>query len=141
MAWRTPKTDWSERYDASGAYIGDWFGADDYLRIKENLAVLHKLTLGFYPNTDPLPNMPDVTVESFGYASTIDALERSIDTLLDGAFNPGIPGTKTWLGNAPGPRSDDLNRIEGACATLYASLSARKAILRKLSFKLGGGDF
>lgn len=141
MAWQTPKTDWAERYAEDGTYAGDYFNASDYQRIKGNLEHLKSMVDSLYTNTGTLPEIPDVTVASFGYASTINALERSLDTLVSVSFDPGIPDTKTWVPNAAGPRSADLNRIESSCLSLYRMLISQAAGQPKLSFELGGSDF
>ena len=140
MSWQQPKTDWAVRYDEGGAYAGDYFEAEDYERIRGNLLYLQQLAQSMYPATE-LPEIPQVTNASFGYASTIDVLERALDALADGTFDPGIPARKHWEANAPAPLAEDLNRIEGSCLQLYGTLMAQANACPRVPFILGGVQF
>lgn len=140
LAWQTPKTDWKVTYDESGNYQGDYFEAADYQRIKGNLEYLAGLAAPLF-GAVTLPAIPDVTEQSYGYASYINALEQSIETLKDATADPGLPATKTWQGNAEAPLWSDLNRIESAILTLYLVYTAAENALPKLSFEMGGSDF
>lgn len=141
MAWQTPKTTWAERYDYKGVYLGDYFEAEDYQRIKGNLLYLKQLADDVNQMPAELPDIPDVTVASFGYAKTINALERSIDALVKVSYNPGVQATKTWVGGSAGPRAADLNRIESTCLALYNVLFQQAAARPMLAFELGGSSF
>lgn len=142
MAWVTPKTDWKETYSADGTYTGDWFNASDYARIKGNLEHLNVLCGEVYAPGEGFPDIPEVTGASYAYASTIDVLERALDALTTGGrYDPGVQPTKHWGGNAPGPRAEDLNRIESACVALYTALNAAIKIRVKLAFQMGGSKF
>lgn len=142
MAWTTPKTDWKETYTPTGAYAGDWFGVEDYLRIKGNLEYLNDQATIIFGLSQTFPTIPTVTYTDFAYASTIDVLERALEDLTTGTrFNPGIPATKTWRGNDIGPRSSDLNRIESACLKLNDLMTAALSIRVKLAFQMGGSKF
>lgn len=88
-----------------------------------------------------LPNIPNVTTQSYLYTSTINALERSLDALANGTFDPGIDARKTWIDNAPGPKAEDLNRIEKSCLKIYETLNAQQKVLPRLAFTLGGVQF
>ena len=136
MAWQEPKVDWAARYDTGGNYIGDYFNANDYQRIKGNLEYLAELAEMLCVAPEPL-GIPDVTTANFGFASTVNALETSFDKLLACAFDPGIPARKTWVGNSVGPSAADLNRIESSCQQLYDVLTQQAAARRVLSFTLG----
>lgn len=138
MAWQTPKTDWIG-YSVDGEYFGDKFNASDYQRIKGNLEELKALADTMWP---PITlNIPNVTAASFGYASYINALERSLDAFAAGTFDPGIPPRKTWQGNGYAPNAEDLNRIEKSCLDFYEILQAQKQALPRLAFTLGGVQF
>ena len=140
MAWQTPKTDWAVRLDENGNYLGDYFEVSDYHRIKGNLQFLQRYGESLFSEI-VLPKIPAVTVESFGYASTINALERSLDAIRDATVNPGIPETKTWSGNSAAPLYSDLNRIEGATLLFYEIFQLTEKNLPKLAFEMGGSDF
>lgn len=136
MAWQIPKTDWTVTYDTEGNYTGDYFNTVDFQRIKGNLEYLAGLAEMLCVAPEPL-NIPAVTTASFGLASSINALETSLDKLLACAFDPGIPARKTWVGNSVGPSAADMNRIEGSCQQLYDILTQQAAARRILSFTLG----
>ena len=134
MAWQTPKTDWAARYDTDGRYTGDYFSAGDYQRIRGNLMDLAEQAAA------ALPEIPDVTTASFGYASSINALERSLDALLTaGAVDLGLEARKTWQPNRPAPLAEDLNRIERSCLLLQQALENQAAMRPKLAISLGKG--
>ena len=139
MEWQEPKTDWKVEFDTAGSYIGDYFNATDYQRIKNNLLYLKNLAETMY-RIISFPSIPDVTAASFGYASTIDALERALDALADGTFDPGIQERKHWEANAPAPSAEDLNRIESSCMQMFGTLSGQAKCLPHLSFILGGAE-
>lgn len=140
MAWQTPKTNWKVAYDANGNYIGDYFNAEDYQRIKGNLLVLKDMADELY---DPisLPDIPDITAISFFFETVINALERSIDAIVDGSTNWGFEPTKTWYGNDNAPLFVDINRIEKTCLKLFNGLTNQKRALKRLAFILGGVQF
>ena len=140
MAWQTPKTDWAVRYDTDGHYTGDYFGAGDYQRIRGNLLYLAEQAAGTLHMDAGLPDIPDVTDASFGYAGTINALERSLDALLDaGAVDLGLEARKSWQANRPAPLAEDLNRIERSCLLLQQALENQAAMRPKLAISLGKG--
>ena len=140
MAWQTPKTNWKVAYDANGNYIGDYFNAEDYQRIKGNLTVLKEMADELY-NPVVLPDIPDITAQSYFYETTINALERSIDALVDGTFDWGFDTTKTWEGNGNAPIFTDINRIEITCLKLFNGIANQKQALKRLTFTLGGVQF
>ena len=85
MAWQTPKTNWKVTYDANGNYIGDYFNAEDYQRIKGNLQVLKDMADELYSGISEL-DIPDITAVSFFYETVINSLERAIDAIAGGTF-------------------------------------------------------
>lgn len=141
MTWTNPRTNWACRYDETGRYTGDYFNIADYQRIKGNLEYLAALAAGLYTAAPVLPDIPTVTTAAFAKASTINALERSLDALAAHVYDPGIPARKTWSAGDAAPTADDLNRIEGAALSLYQSLTAQAENRPKLAFNLGGGTF
>jgi hypothetical protein len=140
VAWQTPKTNWEVTYDANGNYVGDYFNAEDYQRIKGNLLVLKDMAEELY-GTIPMPAIPDISALSYYYETTINALERSIDAIANNTYAAGLFVTKTWHGNDPAPLADDLNRIENACLRMYKMLPLQAAARKKLAFTLGGVQF
>lgn len=137
MAWQTPKTDWAAKYDTDGNYTGDYFNATDYQRIKGNLEYLQATAEAMQMTVD-LPTIPDVTTASFGYASSINALERGLDAIIAaGVYGGALAARKTWLANAAAPLAADLNRIESGCLLLKASIDSQKGCQPKLALYLG----
>ena len=70
MAWTAPKTDWKVTYGPDGEYTGDFFNVEDYDRIKQNIEYLREYAYFLYGGFT-MRGMVAVTVESYGYASTM----------------------------------------------------------------------
>ena len=140
MAWQTPKTNWKVTYDADGNYIGDYFNAEDYQRIKANLQALKEMADELYSGIE-MPSIPDIYGGEYFYETVINALERAIDAIADGTSLGSLFETKTWYGNASAPLAEDLNRIENACLSLYKLLPLQAQARKKLAFILGGVQF
>lgn len=140
MAWQTPKTDWAVKYDAAGEYTGNYFGAEDYNRIRDNLIYLDELAQQLWPAFF-MPAPPQMTAESMVYAATVNALETALDALVRNTFDPGAAPCKTWAGNASAPTAEDWNRWEKSCALLYGALEQQAACRPTLALTLGGIQF
>lgn len=141
MAWKTPKTNWAVRYDEDGAYAGDYFGAEDFSRIADNIAALQSMAAALYDGVLVEP-MPQITQASFAYADDLNALEDTLHRLTEDAFRPaGTQPFVTWRGNEPGPGPEDLNRLESLCAALRESFTQQAAARARLAITLGGVQF
>lgn len=140
MAWQTPKTDWKVTYDSNGNYLGDFFEVKDYQRIRGNLLFLKEEGEKIFSAME-IPEIPNVSINSYGYASYINALEKSLEEIIVSSVNPGIPPTKTWKANGAAPSYADLNRIEGATQSLYDTFNMAKTTLVKLPLEMGGSEF
>ena len=140
MAWQTPKTDWKVTYDSNGNYLGDYFEAEDYQRIRGNLLYLKEEGEKIFSAMET-PDIPNVTIKSYGYASYINALENSLKEIIASSVNPGIPPTKVWKANGAAPSYTDLNRIESATQFLYDTFNMAKTAFVKLPFEMGGSEF
>lgn len=141
MAWKTPKTNWAVRYDENGAYAGDYFEAEDFSRIADNIAELREMAAELYslPESGALPQ---ITQASFAYADDLNALEDALCTLTEDAFCPaGTQPFVTWRGNEPGPGAEDLNRLESLCAALQESFTQQAGARMRLAVTLGGVQF
>lgn len=138
MAWQTPKTDWKVEYDSEGRYLGDYFQASDFQRIKGNFETLWGMGVA----AASAPHITDVTVSTFGYASIINELERFIDSLHDKypSFN-WVEDTKTWNGNSTAPLAEDFNRIERTQLQFYDLFVRMEEARPKLAFQLNGSEF
>ena len=137
----TPYTTWAIRYDSEGEYTGDFFNVEDYDRIKQNIEYLREYTYFLYGGFT-MRSMVDVTVESYGYASTIDALDANLEAIAANTFRPpDMLPVKQWRGNQPPPGPDDWNRIENTCLLLFEQFERQFACLPKLAFELKGSAF
>lgn len=137
----TPYTAWTIQYDSEGEYTGDFFNVEDYDRIKQNIEYLREYAYFLYGGFT-LRGMAAVTVESYGYASTIDALDANLEAIAANTFRPpNMLPVKQWRGNQPPPRADDWNRIENTCLLLFEQFERQFACLPKLAFELKGSAF
>lgn len=137
----TPYTAWTIQYDSEGEYTGDFFNVEDYDRIKQNIEYLREYAYFLYGGFT-LRGMVAVTVESYGYASTIDALDANLEAIAANTFrSPDMLPVKQWRGNQPPPGADDWNRIENTCLLLFEQFERQSACLPKLAFELKGSAF
>ena len=137
----TPYTAWTIQYDSEGEYTGDFFNVEDYDRIKQNIEYLREYAYFLYGGFT-LRGMAAVTVESYGYASTIDALDANLEAIAANTFRPpDMLPVKQWRGNQPPPGDDDWNRIENTCLLLFEQFERQSACLPKLAFELKGSAF
>ena len=137
----TPYTAWTIQYDSEGEYTGDFFNVEDYDRIKQNIEYLREYAYFLYGGFT-LRGMAAVTVESYGYASTIDALDANLEAIAANTFRPpDMLPVKQWRGNQPPPGADDWNRIENTCLLLFEQFERQSACLPKLAFELKGSAF
>lgn len=94
MAWKQPKTDWAGKSDADGNYTGDYFNADDYNRIKNNIAELCTLANSvYYPEISIQDADADKAVGDYLYADEINVLENNLDKICQGTI-PKLAGKK-----------------------------------------------
>lgn len=141
MVWQTPKTNWAVRHDESGQYAGDYFEAQDFSRISDNIALLQNMAAELYDGVAVEP-LPQITQASFAYAEDLNALEDTLHRLTEQAFRPaGTQPFVSWRGNEPGPGPEDLNRLESLCAALQESFTQQAAARARLAITLGGVQF
>ena len=137
----TPYTAWTIQYDSEGEYTGDFFNVEDYDRIKQNIEYLREYAYFLYGGFT-MRGMVAVTVENYGYASTIDALDANLEAIAANTFRPpDMMPVKQWRGNQPPPGADDWNRIENTCLLLFEQFERQFACLPKLAFELKGSAF
>lgn len=119
--WQTPKTDWEVKPYVNGRYQGDWFNVADYNRIVGNLRYLHAAGQNVYATVFSILGMSSALIGEFPRADDINVLEDSLFALTENTYSPpDYTGKKTWAAGGVTPIADDLNRIEQACADLYA---------------------
>ncbi len=119
--WQTPKTDWAIQPYVSGRYQGDWFNIEDYNRIVGNLRYLHAAGQNVYATVFSILGMSSARITAFPRASDIGALEDVLYALTQNTYSPPTyAGKRSWSDGGVTPDVTDLNRIEQACADLYA---------------------
>ncbi len=141
MAWKQPKTDWAGKSDADGNYIGDYFNADDYNRIKNNISELRTLANSvYYPEISIQDAGADKAVGDYLYADEINVLENNLDKICQGTI-PKLAGKKkSYYENTATIDFVELNRIEKCCLDLYNNIVNQRDNGRyRLSFTLGTG--
>lgn len=129
MAWRTPKTDWSE---------SDYFNIGDYNRIVDNLAALRNLAASGYAEFKLEEMTAEKTYSDYIYADEINVIESNLAKICNSTYQPNIGEQRTYYANQPTPDWREFNRIESACLTLYKNLQGQLSGKRRLSFRLGG---
>lgn len=136
MAWITPKTNWSAGTGAS-PYDGDYFNAEDYNRIRNNLLFLTDLAEQMYHLTLTTSIGSQKTYSSWIYADEINAFEVRLEEINLQTVHLDIGTTKTYYENGKGIDAAELNRIESGCLALLDPLQNQAGGRRMLAFTLG----
>lgn len=121
MSWVTPKTDWNGTTE-DGVYIGDYFSAVDFNRIKNNLEYLRDETIQYFPSYDINSLGADRTYNDFFYADEINQLEENLETINANTFRLDIGMTREYYAYGPVMDFTELNRLENATLRLYNKL-------------------
>lgn len=122
--WLKPKTDWEIKPPVNGRYMGDWFNVEDYNRIIGNLRYLHTAGQNVYAVVFDILGMTPQDRTGFPRAGEINALEESLYRITINTYAPlDYTGKATWADNGKTPTVNDLNRIERACASIFAKLN------------------
>lgn len=140
MSWVTPKTEWQVRRDEYGKYAGDYFEADDYNRIKNNLMFLRNFASKLYPAFDITDMGEDRREEDYLYADEVNLLEENLEKIAAGTYKPDYGETPVFADNETYIDYHELNRIEGAMLNLYNNLSGQYEGRRMLTFMLGNRE-
>ena len=122
MAWITPKTDWQGSTDENGVYSGDYFNADDFNRIKNNLACLREIAIAIYKDFAINDLGEDKTPVDYFYADEINALEENLTTINGNTLKRSIGEPAIYVDNGRTMTFEELNRLEGATLDLYNRL-------------------
>lgn len=122
MAWITPKTDWQGSTDANGVYSGDYFNADDFNRIKNNLVYLKEIAIKLYNEFLINDVGKDKTPVDYFYADEINALEENLTTINENTLKRSIGEPTIYVDNGRTMTFEELNRLEGAMLDLYNRL-------------------
>lgn len=126
--WITPKTNWLKN---------DYFNAEDFNRIKNNLIYLRELAIKLYKEFEIQQVSEDKTYKDYFYADEINLLENNLEKINQNTLNI-IYGKKTiYMDNGNTMTYIELNRIESAIFDLYDKLSNQINGRRNLKFNLG----
>ena len=128
MAWNEPKTNWVST---------DYFNAEDYNRVIGNLAYLKELADALFLHLTDVSLGEEKTYLSMIYAREMNAIEELLATLNLETYQFELGETMTYRANGSTPLWSELNRIESAIFLLYNTMTAHKAALPRLEFRLG----
>lgn len=128
MAWMEPKTDWVST---------DYFNAEDYNRIIGNISYLKTLADELFVHVTDVSLGEEKTHLSMIYAREMNVIETSLETLNLETYSFDVGETKEYKANSSTPLWSEYNRIESAILLLYNTMTAHKAALTKLDFRLG----
>lgn len=128
MAWIEPKTDWVS---------SDYINVEDYNRIIGNLTYLKDELDTLFIGIDKITTGEEKAVKSRIFASEINAIETSLETLNLETYNFDIGETKEYLPNTRTIDFVELNRIESAIFMLYEQMENHRQNLTRLAFTLG----
>lgn len=117
--WQTPKTDWHGSMNANGQYEGDRFNAEDFNRIKNNLAHLRDMAVKVYESFTIVSLGADRTPVDYFYADEINQLEANLNTINTNTLNRSYGESPVYIENGNTMTFAELNRLEGAVLDLY----------------------
>lgn len=127
--WESPKTDWIST---------DRFNISDYNRIKNNIDYLEELGNEVYQYFA----LADMGADKTSYAGywtpeEFNLFESNLELIKEAFPDSEIGTRKTFFENGPFINWEELNRIESALLNYYNMGTLQKAILPRLSFRLG----
>ena len=129
MAWITPKTDWNST---------DYFNADDYNRISNNLSHLKNEFKDYFGDI-PLENMPTQTIGKDTRVSEFSALPHNLYRLNNGSFKLTFINDNTYYGNTVAPNYEEWNKIEEYSLFMYNTFyNGYVDIVPRLAITLNG---
>lgn len=140
MKWTTPKTDWGFSRDENGRYSGDYFEAEDYNRIKNNLQWLRVFGSYLYPEFTITDMGSDRSEEEYLYADEVNMLEDNLAKIAEGTYHPDYGNPPVFADNGEFIDYRELNRIEGAILDMYKKLTGQYEGRRMLTFMLGNRE-
>ena len=136
--WQEPKVDWKVIYDENGEYLGDFFNADDFNRIKNNLVYLYDIAETIFPDVELIQEWSrDKTYRDYLYA---DDMRTLVENLLSLASLIGITTSLEdvkYYENYATMTHDELNRIEEWTDKIRDLIQNTVDGRRKLQFNLG----
>ena len=127
--WIKPKTNWS---------ADDFFNADDYNRIKNNLDYLYELYLPLFPNVTQQEMIAQIIGDDAS-ASTYTVLSHNIFLLNKDSIRWTDIEDVVYRGNKKILNYEEWNRIEKLILRFYREIwNGYRDIIPKLPKRLGG---
>ena len=126
------KTNWTQ---------DDYFNAEDYNRIKNNIAYIRNYMNELFINLPSVDFGEDKNYESMIYAKEINAIEEALDGINAGSYMFDIGEMQVFYTNGTTPKWTEFNRIESAIELIAETMTAHENSLPKLSMRLGEGGF
>lgn len=108
--WIEPKTDWEAT---------DYFNAEDYNRIKNNLEYLYVMAQAMYPSFLIVSGGNDKNIGDFFYADEINILEDNLESINVNTLQEDYGTTLSFNDNDHVLDYVELNRLESACVDLH----------------------
>lgn len=126
--WTTPKTDW---------VATDYFKAEDYNRIMNNILFLKDLATNLFGQFDIDPMDGNKTYTDIPYARNINDIENNLDAINQHTYNLPIGTKMNYVSNGNVPLFTEYNRIESSMLLLYTWFMTNGAITPHIAFTLG----
>lgn len=126
--WIEPKTNWN---------ASDYFNAEDYNRIKGNIAHVAAFASSLYRLSGIDDMGSDKTVSDYYYADEINTITANLETIVQGIYPLEIGSRTVYYDNGAFVAWEDLNRIESATKIIYELLAAQQNAQSRLAFRLG----
>ncbi|RDY21447.1 hypothetical protein [Criibacterium bergeronii] len=126
--WKQPKTDWNK---------DDYFNAEDFNRIKNNLVYLRGLSVKLYKEFNISSVGIDKTYKDYFYADEINLLESNFETINQKTLNAAYGEKVIYKDNGNTMTYKELNRLENAIFDLYGKFMNQADGRRHFTFNLG----
>lgn len=137
MEWIKPKTDWAAR-EQDGEYIGDFFNAEDYNRIKNNLICLHGIAITIYEDFSLIPmSKEDKTVYDLLYADEMNVISKNLEIINENTLKLSMPKLLRFYDEGKIFDYTYLNTVEGFTSKIYEKLKNQYSGRRTLKFNFG----
>ena len=137
MAWETPKTNWQGAINTDGVYVGDYFNAIDFNRIKNNLIYLWELATRLYPDFQIVSLGTDKTTADYFYADEINQLEENLNAINENTLKKNYGTAPVYVPNGSTMDFQELNRLESAILDLYTLLTNQSNSRRMFTWNFG----
>lgn len=134
--WKTPKTDWHGEV-IDNKYVGDFFNAEDYNRIKNNLEYLQSLAIQMYNDFTINSVGEDKTPSDYFYADEMNKIEDNLEIINNNTFQNTYGDKPVFVANGKTMNFEELNRIEKAILDIFNKLNNQSIGRRKFEWNFG----